>query len=79
MRNPNIEIRNNIKIRISNDQNFTDSYAIFIKVFENVICFEFRIWNIRICFEFRVSNFEFIKNKLTKKICYFTSLSMKMT
>ncbi len=82
MRNPNIEIRNNIKIRISNDQNFTTlqrGYAIFIKVFENIIYFEFRIWNIRICFEFRAWNFEFIKNKLSKKICYFTSLSMKMT
>ncbi len=26
-----------------------------------------------------VSNFEFTKNKLSKKICHFTSLSMKMT
>ncbi len=37
-----------------------------------------RIWNIHICFEFRALNFEFTKNKLSKKICYFTSLSMKM-
>ena len=53
--------------------------AIFIRVIENIICFEFRIWNIRICFEFRASNFKFTKNRLTRKICYFKSFSTKMT
>ena len=47
IRNPNIEIRNNIKIRISNDRNIPGSYAISIWASNS---FEFGILVIRICF-----------------------------
>ena len=56
IRNPNIEIRNNIKIQISNDKNIPDTYTTSIGSSKS---FEFGISVIRICFGFRISSFEF--------------------
>ncbi len=53
-----VEIRNNIKIRISKDQNITCSYTISVETGKSMFRFEFKIWVIRICFEFRASSFE---------------------
>jgi len=52
-----VEIRNNIKIQISNDKNIPDTYTTSIGSSKS---FEFGISVIRICFVFRISIFEFL-------------------
>ena len=54
IRNPNLEIRNNAKIQISNDQNIRPTATLLNLPFRS-----FRHSEIRICFGFRISSFGF--------------------